>query len=599
VRRDPAPGRRVTATTIGPARAVGPCAALGLALAAGPGLAATPVTIAALPPEATAGRGAPVPFVEYEAENAATNGELLGPDRRFTTLAAEASGRKAVRLSGRGRFVEFTLARAANAVNVRYAIPDTPDGAGRDTTLGVYVGGRRIGALATTSRYGWFYGAYPFTNRPGDGRPHHFYDEARLLLGRTLPAGAKLRLMVGESDEAPWYVVDLADFELVPPPFSRPPRALSVARFGADPFGLRDSTSAFRRAVAAGRALRRPVWIPPGTFQLDGHLEVDRVSLVGAGPWRSVLRGRGVGIYGREAPAGSRAVVLRDFAILGDVRDRDDHAALAGIGGAMGGGSRIDNLWIQHVKVGLWFDGPMDGIAIRRLRVTDTTADGLNFHRGVGQASVEESFFRNTGDDGLAAWSGGAADHDIVFRRNTIVAPVLANGIALYGGRDMAVTGNLVADTLTEGGGIHVGNRFGAIPASGRIDIAGNIVVRGGSFDPNWHFGVGALWFYALDAPLGARIEVEALDLVDSSEEAIQFIGKRIEGVVLNGVRIRGASHGFQLQSPGSAAAAAIVAADLRGPPILDCQSGFILHQGDGNSGLGTLSRSPCVAMPQ
>jgi hypothetical protein len=123
--------------------------------------------------------------------------------------------------------------------------------------------------------------------------------------------------------------------------------------------------------------------------------------------------------------------------------------------------------------------------------------------------------------------------------------------------------------------------------------------VRGGSFDPNWHFGVGALWFYALDAPIGGRIEVEALDLVDSSEEAIQFIGKRIEGVVLNGVRIRGASHAFQLQSPGSAAAAAIVAADLRGPAILDCRSGFVLRQGDGNSGLGTLSRSPCIAVPQ
>jgi hypothetical protein len=33
--------------------------------------------------------------------------------------------------------------------------------------------------------------------------------------------------------------------------------------------------------------------------------------------------------------------------------------ALAGIGGALGGDSRIRDVFIQHVKVGLWLDGPL------------------------------------------------------------------------------------------------------------------------------------------------------------------------------------------------------------------------------------------------
>lgn len=577
-------------------------ACCGAAIAGVPTVAAAAAaagTVAALPQIDVGARGARLPFEEQEAENAFTNGEGIGPDRTFTSLAAEASGRRAVLLKGAGRFVEFTLGKAANALTVRYAIPDSADGSGLESTLSVTSGGVRLGSLATTSRYGWYYGEYPFSNRPSDGKPHHFYDEARLHFGRTLPPGTKVRLEVARDDEAPWYLVDLADFELVPAPAPRPAGALSIEDFGADRTGRRDSLRALRNAVRAARRRSVPVWIPPGTFRADGHLVVDRVTIVGAGPWHSTLRGRGVGIYGRKAPRGSTAVTLRDFSLIGDVRERDDKAKLAGIGGAMGGGSLIENLWIQHHKVGLWFDGPMAGIAIRRLRVLDNTADGLNFHRGVIHALVEHSLVRNSGDDGLASWSHRQANHDIVFRNNTIVAPILANGIAIYGGHDISVTGNIVADSLTQGGGIHVGNRFDAVPASGRIEIADNLIVRSGSFDPNWRFGVGALWFYALDAPMDAAIHVRDVEIVDSTLEAIHFIGKAINGARFEEVTIRGAgSYALQLRSSGSASFAGVVASRLRKGGVLDCSGSFEVRLGSGNRGWtpaeGSATRSGC-----
>jgi hypothetical protein len=563
--------------------------------------AGTPVapTVAALPVAAVGTRGARLPFQEHEAEDAATNGETIGPDRTFTSLASEASGRRAVLLKAPGRFVEFTLAESANAVTVRYAIPDSPDGTGLDSTLRVSANGVGIGSLATTSRYGWFYGAYPFTNRPADGKPHHFYGEARLHFGRTLAPGTKVRLEPATHDPGIWHVIDLADFERVPDPAPPPPGALSVLDFGADPTGKRDSLHAIRKAIRTARRRGVPVWIPPGTFRTEGHVEVDRVAIVGAGPWHSILRGRGLGIYGRKAPRGSTAVTLRDFALIGDVRERVDRAQLAGIGGAMGGGSVIENLWIQHHKVGLWFDGPMDGIRVRRLRIVDNAADGLNFRRGVSNAVVEDSFVRNSGDDGLASWSHRQANRRIAFRNNTIVAPILANGIAIYGGRDISVTGNVVADSLTQGGGIHVGNRFDAVPASGRIEIADNLIVRAGSFDPNWRFGVGALWFYALDARMDASIEVRDVEIVDSTLEAIQFIGKAIGGVRFERVAIRGAgSHALQLRSPGSATFTAVTASRLGKDGILDCSGSFEVRLGSGNSGWtrgeGSATRSGC-----
>jgi hypothetical protein len=179
---------------------------------------------------------------------------------------------------------------------------------------------------------------------------------------------------------------------------------------------------------------------------------------------------------------------------------------------------------------------------------------------------------RDTGDDGLAAWSGGQADRRITFRHNTIVAPILANGIAIYGGRDIRVSGNLVADTLTEGGGLHLGNRFDAVPVAGKIRFDRNLVVRSGSTDPRSRAGIGALWFYALDAPISADIKVSDTQLIDSTEEAIQFTGRPIRRVRLKGVSIRGAKGpAILLQSAGPAHLSHSSAAQAGAPAIRRC----------------------------
>ncbi|MEO7278241.1 MAG: glycosyl hydrolase family 28-related protein [Sphingomicrobium sp.] len=553
--------------------------------------ATTVPTMGALALDRVGDRGARVGFVEYEAENAVTDGEAIGPSRRFTTLAAEASGRRAVRLGKAGQSVRFTLAAPANALTVRYAIPDSSDGAGRDAKLGVYVGAERVGALKLTSRYGWFYGRYPFSNHPSDGLAHHFYDEARLLIGRNLPAGAEVRL-VAEAGAAPWTIVDLADFEQVAPPLEPPPGALSIVRFGADPAGRRDSRRAITRTIAEARRRGVAVFVPSGHFRIDGHVLVDRVTIVGAGPWYSVLRGRGAGIYGTRA----RAVTLKDFAIIGEVRRRVDRQALAGIGGTMGGGSLLSNLWLQHHKVGVWLDGPLDGLTVRGLRIIDNTADGLNLRGGATHVTIEHNFVRNSGDDGLALWSHRGADADVTIRHNSVIAPILANGIAVYGGRDIVVSGNLVADTLTQGGGIHVGQRFSATKLSGRIVIDDNLLVRSGSFDPNWRFGIGALWFYALDRPIDVDIAVGRTEIVDATLPAIQFIGKSIGKVAFDGLRITGAHHVLQLQSEG-AASFANVAVEGVAAGIARCSEAFALQLLDNSRSLSDLPALGCAAI--
>lgn len=558
----------------------------------------TVATLAGVPVAELHGRGAAVPFMEYEAENGCFTGTLIGPSRALHTIAAEASGRRAVRLDARGQFIEFTLASAANAVTVRYAIPDSADGSGQSASLGVYAGGVRLGSLAVTSRYGWFYGAYPFTNRPGDGGPHHVFDEARMRLGRVLPAGTKVRIAVGPEDRSAWYVVDLADFELVPPPLRRPPGSLTIGDFGADPSGRADSAPAFAAGIAAARRRHRSLWIGPGSYRVDRHLTVDRVTITGAGPWYSILRGTGVGLYGRSAPGGSSAVHLAHFAIVGEVDARNDQVKLAAIGGALGGGSSIDDLWLQHHKSGVWLDGPLHGIRISRLRILDTTADGINLRRGVGDARIENVFVRNSGDDGIASWSHYQPDRNVTIAHDTVVAPILANGIAVYGGRDIRLSANVVADTLTEGGGIHLGNRFDAVPLAGRIALADNLLLRSGSFDPNWRFGVGALWLYALDHPIDADIRVRRTELVDSTFEAIQLIGKPIRSVRLADTVIKGASRWLRVQSAGQASVSNLRADRLDEQGYARCDPAFSLRMEDVDARLARPTTDFCGPLP-
>ncbi|HME37542.1 MAG TPA: glycosyl hydrolase family 28-related protein [Steroidobacteraceae bacterium] len=555
-------------------------------------------TVVALDPGVTAKVGAPLEFVEYEAENGSTNGRIIGPDRTFATLASEASGRRAVLLEAQQDYVEFTLSAPANALTVRYALPDGPEGKPIEARLSVYTQSRRIGELTLTTRYCCYYGRYPFTKHPADGNGHHFFDHARILLERVLPAGTVVRMTSGPRPQAAWIAIDLVDFEMVPAPHRRPSRALSVVDFGADPFGELDSREAFAKALAAASRSRRPLWVPPGHFRLDGHVQVDRVEIAGAGPWYSVLRGDGVGLYGRDAPNPSQAVDIHDLAIIGQVNERDDHKALAGIGGALGGGSRIRDVFIQHVKVGLWLDGPFDGLIVRHVRVLDTTADGLNLHRGISGVIIEESFFRNNGDDGIASWAEKLANHDIIIRHNTVVAPILANGVAIYGGHDITVSDNLVADILTEGGGLHLGNRFGAVPLSGKISLQGNMVVRGGSIDPRWHFGIGAVWLFALDEPINAQIDLRATTLLDSSQEAVLLFGRRIDGLVVNGLRVDHAGGSLiELRADGSATFSGVRATGIVAPTVRRC-SAFQLEWKGSNNGLDTSSSQGCRVEP-
>ncbi len=535
----------------------------------GPLPTATATQVAVVPTAArpAGDRGADVPWVEYEAEDGSTNGEILGPDRTFGTIAAESSGRQAVRLDRVGEYLQFRTKEVANAIVVRFVIPDSEDGQGLEATLSLYVDGVFRQKLLLTSRYAWSYGGAEYTyNVPQAGGAHHFYDEARALVGE-IPAGARVKLQVDSDDAADYYVIDLIDLEQVPPPLTRPDGYLSVVEdCGAVPDDGQDDSAAIQTCIDRARAERAGVWIPQGVFaSLSRPFEVAEVTVQGAGMWYSIIRGP----FATFNCVGDRCR-YRDFAILGETIARDDRTSDNGFNGGAGTGSLLENIWVEHTKVGYWVGGPTNGLVIRNSRFRNLFADGVNFCNGTSNSLVENSHFRNTGDDALASWSpkGSGVNTGNVFRFNTVQIPWRANCFAIYGGKDNRIEDNLCYDVVTYPG-ILIAQHFNSNPFEGKTVVQRNSLIRAGG--PMFKLQHGALKIWAeqgeisglivrdilIDTPTFSGLELEGSYPVRATMERIEirqagtwgiFLHSNLVGEVsFSSVRVLGAGQGALL----------------------------------------------------
>ncbi|MBV1948606.1 discoidin domain-containing protein [Streptomyces sp. BV129] len=547
----------------------------------------------AVAPAAHAAAGATLPFTSVEAESATTTGSRIGPDHTQATLASEASGRQAVRLNS-GQRVEFTVPRAANAVNVAYSVPD-----GQSGSLAVYVNGTRIArTLPVTSKY-----SYIDTSWIAGAKNHHFYDNARLLLGQNVQAGDK----VAFESTGTQVTVNVADFEQAAAAATQPAGSVSVVSKGADPSGGGDSTQAFRDAIAAAQG--GTVWIPPGEYRITSSLSgVQNVTLRGAGHWYSVVRGSRF----IDQSNSSGGVHLKDFAVIGEVTERVDSSPDNFVNGSLGPGSSVSGMWLQHLKVGLWLTGNNDNLVVENNRVLDTTADGLNLNGNARGVRVSNNFLRNQGDDSLAMWSLYAPDSNSSFENNTISQPNLANGIAIYGGTDISVKNNLVSDTNALGSGIAISNQKFLDPFSplaGTITVSGNTLVRAGALNPNWNHPMGALRVDSYDSAINATVNITDTTITDSPYSAFEFVSGGGQGYPVRNVNVTGATVKntgtvvVQAEAQGAATFKNVSATQVGSAGVYNCpypanSGAFSLTDGGGNSGWSS-TWADCSTWPQ
>ncbi len=228
-------------------------------------------------------------------------------------------------------------------------------------------------------------------------------------------------------------------------------------------------------------------------------------------------------------------------------------------------------------------------------RIRDTFADGINLHGGVTDSTITDSNIRNTQDDGIALWADSSlgADSGDTISDNTVQGVNFANGIAGYGGNNNTFSGNLVEDSgLIQGGGITVAQRFTSTPV-GLYTISNNTMIRDGQLDPNWQFGVGALWFDGSQGSVTGPINVTNALIEQSPFEAIQWVEGTVSGVNLNNVSIIGTgTFALQEQTGGAATftnvtATGVAQANEGNDPSYNCEgTGFAITDDGGNSGI-------------
>ncbi len=542
----------------------------------------TPTTPTDPGPPAPGGVGATLPFTTYEAESGTFKGSSIGPDRTYLTVASEASGRKAVKLTQAGDYVEVKLTKPANAINLRYSLPDSGDGRGIDATLSAYADGAALPDLQLTSRYAWVYGAYPYTNNPGEGQAHRFFDESRASFGRTLPAGTVLRLQKDTGDTAASYTIDLVEAEETGAAGTLPGGYVSAGTLGVTPNDNQDDTAALNTALNTAKSQGRGLFLPAGTYNISDHVNLSGVKLRGAGVWYTVLRGTGLkgGLFGRGGTS-----TVENLMIDGQNNVRDDAAGQAAVEGDFGTGSVIKNVWIQHTKVGLWISAPTDGLTAGDLRIRNTFADGVNLHGAVRNTVISNSSLRGTGDDALAMWSDGAAVTNSAFRNNTVQLPTLANGAAVYGGSGNSVENNLISDTVVAAAGITVSTRFGD-PFSGTTTVSGNLLRRTGSMEVNWNSKLGALWVYADRYDITQPVVLTNNTVEDSTYSGLLISWQRVvSDLRVNGLTINQTGlHGIEGNAAGSGSFSNTKVTSTAGAP-LNMTGGFAIQRGTGNSG--------------
>ncbi|GFN01641.1 hypothetical protein Smic_01970 [Streptomyces microflavus] len=501
------------------------------------------------------GRGANMPYDTYEAEDGTTGGgaQVVGPNRTVGDIVGEASGRKAVTLNNNGNYVEFTTKKATNTLVTRFSIPDSAGGGGINSTLNVYVDGTFLKAIDLTSKYAWLYGneAAP-GNSPGSGAPRHIYDEANVMLGRTVPAGAKIRLQKDAANSST-YAIDFVSLEQVAPVANPNPATYTVPAG----FTHQDVQNALDKVRMDTTGTLTGVYLPAGEYSTASKFQVygKAVKVVGAGPWYTRFNApttQDNTDIGFRAEASAKGSSFANFAYFGNYTSRIDGPGkvfdFSNVSDIV-----IDNIWNEHM-VCLYWGANTDNITIKNSRIRNMFADGINMTNGSTDNLVTNNEARATGDDSFALFSaidaGGADMKNNVYENLTSILTWRAAGVAVYGGYDNTFRNIHIADTLVYSGitvsSLDFGypmNGFGTQPT--KIENV-SIVRSGGHFWGSQTFP--GIWLFSA-SKVFQGIRISDVDIVDPTYSGIMFqtnyVGGQpqfpIKDTVLTDISISGA----------------------------------------------------------
>ena len=487
---------------------------------AGAALLGVVALVPALVPSAVAADdqyGASVPYTRYEAEEASrSDGTTLERSDDLESTAIEASGQSYVALNNKNSSVDFTATAAANALDLRFTLPDHTSG-----RVDVRVNNETVATLDLSSESAWQYvGGSSVYDESGAGLRARFrFDEVHTLLGRQVQKGDHIQIVkVGDDQNS--YGIDFIELEQAAPAIERPEGAVSIADYNnARPGDGVADDAALAAMDAAANTASKTVYIPAGTWEFSGKIGISHPGLTfqGAGLWYTNIfftsdQAKGGGIVFNH---GASNETLTDFAMSSNLKSRyNQEAQYKGFSGEAGDDTRVANVWVEHFECGFWMGDYVDasqmlytnGMVIENARIRNNLADGVNFAQGTKDSTVRNSSVRGNGDDGLASWSSiDTYSHSEAriaegnsFIGNTVELGWRASGIGIFGGKSHVIKDNLIVNNFS-GAGIRLntvfdGHNFDLNTDQG-ITIAHNKLVRSGTTDDFYGKTRGAIDF--------------------------------------------------------------------------------------------------------
>ena len=506
---------------------------------AGAGLLGVIALVPALVPSAVAADeqyGATVPYTRYEAEEASrSEGTTLERSDDIESTAIEASGQSYVALKDQDSSLDFTATSAANALDLRFTLPDHKSG-----QVQVYINNDLAATLTLSSETAWQYvykeSVYDEpTLAPGTAHKRFRFDEVHTLLNGQIQKGDHVRIVKVDQNDTE-YGIDFIELEQAAPAIERPEGAVSISDYNnAQPGdGVADDAALVAAMDAAVNTSSKKVYIPAGTWEFSRKIGIDHPGLTfqGAGLWYTNIfftsdQREGGGIVFNP---GASNETLTDFYMSSNLKSRfGEGAQYKGFAGAAGVNTRVANVWVEHFECGFWmgdyrehkFMTYTDGMVIENSRIRNNFADGVNFVQGTKNSTVRNSSVRGNGDDSLASWasndlrsqSDSEASKFNSFIGNTIELGWRAGGIGLFGGEGHVVKDNLIVNNFS-GAGIRISTVF-----EGRnftynhagMTITHNKLVRTGTTDDFYGKKRGAIDFEE-DQEVGQVLNVSVTD---------------------------------------------------------------------------------------
>ncbi len=407
------------------------------------------------------------PYKRYEAEllsGCVGQCIFLEPSDCISDIQSEASNQIAAQLVAHHDYVEWACTEAADGMVIRFSIPDAPQGGGTTGLLTLSVNGVKVRDIELNSYWAWQYkdriagqGNYYFDNMPGSGKYARMrFDELRVRLDEKIPTGAIFRLEKSDDNSIP-YTIDFVELEPIPAPITYE-SVLNGTNVCYNP--LTDGPLYNFVIINAGRT----IFLPAGKYDVKQRiwLTANNTRIIGAGTWYTEIyfsadpnNQTEYGNRGFYNEGGSGCSIENLYINTANERRYFDYQGGIpmgkGIEGSWGDGAKFKNLWIEHFECGAWISYAKN-LLITQCRMRNNYADGINICGSSSDCIVENSDFRNNGDDNVASWSSSQEPAtNLIFRHLTSELGWRAGGIGIFGGRNHHLHNLLIRDQCESG----------------------------------------------------------------------------------------------------------------------------------------------------